>query len=118
MAGKKTSLRKDAEPSAQDGSTVLKTARRKPPNAGKGRVKGVPNRATANAREAIARFVDANADRLQSWLDEIKEKEGAKAAMACFTDLIEYHVPKLGRMEHTGKDGASLPIVLHIAGPE
>lgn len=45
--------------------------------------------------------------RVQGWLDEIHAKDGPKAAMACFTDLIEYHVPKLARSEveqhHDGK---------------
>lgn len=79
------------------------TINRKPPNAGKGRVKGVPNKATALAREAIARFVDGNADRLQRWLDKIEKEEGALAAFKCFTDVIEYHVPKLARHEHAGR---------------
>lgn len=93
-------------------STVEKPAkkRRMPPNAGKGRVKGTPNKATANAREAIARFVDGNADRLQGWLEEIAadEKQGAVAAMRCFLEVLEYHVPKLARVELTGKNGEAV----------
>ena len=84
----------------------------KPPNAGKGRRKGVPNKATANAREAIARFVDGNASRLQGWLDEIYEDKGPMAAFECVKDLIEYHVPKLARTEITGKDQG--PLVVEI----
>ena len=64
-----------------------------------GRSRGTPNRATANAREAIARFVDGNADRLQGWLDSIAQEDGPKAAFDCFLSLIEYHVPKLTRSE-------------------
>ena len=79
-------------------------------NRGKGRVQGVPNKATKNAREAIARLVDDNADRIQGWLNEIEAEQGAKAALACFIDLIEYHVPKLARTEHTGKDGGPLVV--------
>ena len=79
--------------------------RPKPPNAGMGRPKGVPNKATANAREAIARFVDGNAERLQGWLDEIAATDGPKAAWQCFMDTLEFHVPKLARTEVTGKDG-------------
>lgn len=92
-------------------STVEKGAEKKlPPNAGKGRVKGVPNRATSQAREAIARFVDGNAERLNEWLEEIYAQDGPKAAFNCFTDLLEYHVPKLARHEHTGEDGAPLQV--------
>lgn len=75
-----------------------------------GRTKGTPNKATLAAREAIAQFVDGNAARLQGWLDEIAEEEGAKAAFECFTDLLEYHVPKLARTELTGPDGGQLQV--------
>lgn len=74
---------------------------------------GTPNKATAQAREAIARFVDGNAHRLQEWLDEIAEKEGAKAALTCFVDLIEYHVPKLARTELTGGEDDK-PITMSV----
>lgn len=79
-----------------------------------GRRAGTPNKATASAREAIARFVDGNADRLQEWLDKIAESDGPRAAFNCFTDLLEYHVPKLARNEHTGKDGGAIIVQ---AGP-
>jgi hypothetical protein len=72
---------------------------------GAGRPKGLPNKTTVAAREAIARFVDGNADRLQGWLDEIAEDQGPAAAFKCFADLLEYHVPKLARTELTGADG-------------
>ena len=72
---------------------------------GPGRPKGMPNKSTAAAREAISRFVDGNAERLQGWLDEIHAEKGAEAAFGCFTSLLEYHVPKLARTELTGKDG-------------
>lgn len=79
-----------------------------------GRHKGVPNKSTTNAREAIARFIDGNAHRLQGWLDEIakSKKHGPTVAMRCLTDLLEYHVPKLGRVELTGEDGGPLQVKL------
>lgn len=73
----------------------------KKPNQGK---RG-PNKTTLLAREAIARFVDGNAERLQGWLDEIAESKGPEAAFKCFADMLEYHVPKLARHEHTGEGG-------------
>jgi hypothetical protein len=81
-----------------------------PPGPGPGRPKGLPNKSTASAREAIARFIDGNASRLQGWLEEIYEKDGPQAAVKCFNDLVEYHVPKLARMEHTGEGGG--PVVI------
>ncbi len=95
-------------------NTVPKGAKPKGKPRGGSR-KGIPNKSTANAREAIARFVDGNSDRLQGWLDEIAadERQGARAAMACFLEVLEYHVPKLARIEHAGdltvkKDAADL----------
>ena len=88
-------------------------------NAGKGRKPGVPNKATAAAREAIARFVDGNAHRLQEWLDQVADgvqnyegeyivKPDPEKAYSLFQSVIEYHVPKLARTEHTGKDGGAI----------
>jgi hypothetical protein len=78
-----------------------------------GRVAGVPNKSTALAREAIAKFVDGNSHKLQEWLDDIatNEKLGPKVAFDCFMQVAEYHVPKLARTEHTGD--ATAPIT-HI----
>jgi hypothetical protein len=69
-----------------------------------GRVAGVPNKSTALAREAIAKFVDGNSHKLQEWLEEIanNEKLGPKVAFDCFMQVAEYHVPKLARTEHAG----------------
>jgi hypothetical protein len=78
-----------------------------------GKPKG-PNKSTKLAREAITVFIDGNADRLQGWLDEIAQTEGPKAAFQCFTDLIEYSVPKLSRTEHSGIDGEPIQHVSQI----
>ena len=96
---------------------------------GAGRKTGVPNKKTVLAREAIAKFVDGNAGRLQSWLDKvangvlagtrISEKTGKvikvyhvrpnpQRAFELFQSVIEYHVPKLSRSELTGGDGQPL----------
>jgi len=85
-----------------------------------GRVKGVPNKSTALAREAIANFVDNNAERLQGWLDEIAEKEGPLVAFRCVADVLEYHVPKLARTELTGEGGGPLVFAprIVIGGPD
>ena len=77
----------------------------------KGRPAGSPNKSTALAREAIAKFVDGNSDKLQGWLDEIaaNEKLGPKVAFDCFMQVAEYHVPKLARVEQVGD--AEKPVV-------
>ena len=76
---------------------------------GPGRPKGLPNKATQQAREAIARFVDGNAHRLQEWLDRIADEDPEKA-FSLFQSVIEYHVPKLARQEITGKDGGPVQV--------
>jgi len=67
----------------------------KRPNQGK---HGSP-KATLAAREAIAKFVDGNSEKLQIWLDEIHATDGARAAFDCFTKLLEFHVPKQSRAD-------------------
>lgn len=84
---------------------------------GGGSRKDCPNKSTENAREAIARFVDGNAGRLNRWLDEIEANDGPKAAFQCFSDLLEYHVPKLARHEHTGKGGGAITINVNTGVP-
>lgn len=95
---------------------------------GQGRPKGIPNKATADARAAIGQFVDGNAHRLQAWLDDVakgvKNEDGdyvvlpnPEKAFALFQSVVEYHVPKLARTELTGKDGdpmqvQSVPLVI------
>lgn len=75
----------------------------KKPNQGK---RG-PNKTTVQAREAIAKLVDGNADRLQAWLDAIAadKKQGPAVAFKLLMDVMEYHVPKLARTEHVGEGG-------------
>jgi hypothetical protein len=69
-----------------------------------GRPAGKPNKATTEAREAIALFVDNNAHRLTGWLDQVAE-ENPEKAFQLFQSVIEYHVPKLARNEqqHSGE---------------
>ncbi len=82
---------------------------------GAGRPKGSPNRTTALAREAIAKFVDGNVERLQGWLDEIAADadHGPLVAFNCVLNLLEYHVPKLARTELTGKEGGDI-VTRHV----
>lgn len=92
-----------------DSKEQKSAGRRKPPG---GSRKGIPNKATQNAREAIARLVDGNAWRMEEWLQRIEQEEGPLAAWKCMQDVIEYHIPKLSRTEHTGKDGKDLTVTL------
>jgi hypothetical protein len=91
---------------------VIKKASKTGRPPGPGRPKGLANKSTVAAREAIARFVDGNAHRVQEWLDLIAETEGPLKAFQCYTDMIEYHVPKLSRTELTGKDEGPVQMVI------
>ena len=91
------------------------------PKKGAGRPMGSPNKATEDARQAIASFVDGNAHRLTTWLDQVaagvENDDGTYAvppnpakAFDMFQSVVEYHIPKLARMEHSGSD--SSPVVI------
>lgn len=80
-----------------------------------GRVAGQPNKATVEARAAIGMFVDQNAHRLKGWLDAVAAgdpsndiKPNPAKAFELFQSVVEYHVPKLNRSEHTGEGGGSI----------
>lgn len=100
---------------------------------GSGRAPGVPNKATRDARLAIAAFVDDNAGRMQEWLDQVAngvprcdadgnqryDDEGEplwlvppnpEKAYNMLRDVVEYHVPKLARSEMTGAGGGPIGI--------
>jgi hypothetical protein len=85
-------------------------------NAGKGRPKGAPNKATTDVRKAIALFAEDNAESFAEWIktvaygdgDQVKPDPGKAADL--YLKAIEYHIPKLGRVEHTGKNGG--PVVI------
>jgi predicted transcriptional regulator len=102
--------------------TNLVKSARKPPRAGMGRPAGVPNKATAIAREAIAQFVDGNSHKMQEWLEQVatgvQDEETGKwlvppnpeKAFAMLQSVVEYHVPKLARQELVGDDKAPVKI--------
>jgi hypothetical protein len=89
----------------------------------KGRPVGSPNKSTAMAREAIAKFVDGNAHKMQEWLekvangvyDDVTEKwiapPNPSKAFELLQTVMEYHVPKLARTEVVGDETAP---VTHI----
>lgn len=98
---------------------------------GPGRPKGVPNKATATVREAIARVLEGNVENFSTWLASVAEGEkelrmedgkpvldengepimkwlrqpDPGAALKLAMDMAEYHIPKLARTEINGEIG-------------
>ena len=123
----------------EDGSKVK--IKRMPPNAGKGRPVGAVNKHTAIAKEAIAKFVDKNSPRMQHWLEEVAQgipktdKEGCirydkngdivwivppnpEKAFLMLQAVMEYHLPKLARVESVGDEAAPQRMVISWKRPE
>lgn len=80
-----------------------------PPNAGKGRAKGVPNKATTAFRETIQRLLESNSENVSLWLKQVAAEDPAKA-LDLVSKLAEYASPKLARTEVSGTDGQPLQI--------
>jgi hypothetical protein len=90
-----------------------------------GRRPGTPNKATNDARQAIALFVEESTPRLLEWLQQVADgipehdlKPNPAKAIELVQGLCEYHIPKLARTEHTGKDGGAIEssVTLEIVG--
>jgi hypothetical protein len=76
-----------------------------------GRKKGVPNKTTTDVRKAIAQLAELNIPKLNAWLSRVAMQDPARAA-EILLKAIEYHIPKLGRTEVTGKDGGDLTVTV------
>jgi hypothetical protein len=74
-----------------------------------GRSAGTPNKATVDVRAAIAIFAQENVERMSGWLNDIDDP--AKR-LDLYLRALEYHVPKLGRTEHTGEGGGDIVVRL------
>ena len=80
----------------------------KRPNQGK---RG-PGKVPSQARAALAEFADANAGRLQGWLDDVAERDGAAAAFGLYVKMLEFVVPKVARQELVGDTAAKQEITV------
>ena len=91
---------------------------------GAGRPKGVPNKATTEAREAVKAILDSNLPFIESWIqataDGIFDDQAGKwivppnPAKACdiVQNMVEYAVPKLARTEVVGDEKAPQRMVV------
>ena len=64
-----------------------KAVKRKPPNAGKGRKKGVPNKATKQVREALEGALNAG-DGAQKFFEKLKDEQPV-----AFTNIVSKLIP-------------------------
>lgn len=106
---------------SRDDSKVEESTKRLPPNAGKGRVAGVPNKTTKTLREAIleaAKNVGSEikpgcSDGLVAYLEDVAAKD-KKAMSALLSKVLPMTV--VGPENPDGSDG---PVVIKIyAGPK
>jgi hypothetical protein len=92
------------------------------PNLNVGRKAGAVNKATSQAREAIARFVDGNAPSMQKWLEQVADGvkndddkyivlPNPEKAFGMLQSVMEYHLPKLARTEHLGDEDQPVKII-------
>jgi hypothetical protein len=86
-----------------------------------GRPPGSLNKATREAKTAIAAFVDGNAHRLEEWLDAVARgdpdhdvKPNPAKAFELFQSVIEYHLPKMARTELAGDPDAPIEVNLDV----
>ena len=88
----------------------------------KGRPKGSPNKSTAMAREAIAQFVEGNAPSMQKWLEQVADGvkneqdkfivlPNPEKAFGMLQSVMEYHLPKLARTEHSGDEEQPVKVI-------
>lgn len=106
-----------------DTSKVQAGAARKPPNAGKGRVKGVPNKVTREFRETVQKLLDENRDNVGRWLTLVAEGDGTEKgqpdpgrALDLLAKLAEYAAPKLARTVVAGDPDAPQRVEFGWAG--
>lgn len=84
-----------------------------------GRTKGTPNKVNREFRETVRQLLDDNADNVGVWITQVAEGHGeSKADPAKALDLLaklaEFAAPKLGRIEHTGRDGGPMESITRI----
>lgn len=90
-----------------------------PPNAGKGRAKGVPNKATTEFRETVKQLLEDNRENVAIWLKAVADgggdpdKADPGKALDLMAKLAEFAAPKLARTEHVGEGGGA--VILKLA---
>lgn len=79
----------------------------RPPKSG--RKKGTPNKLTEEAREVFKAMFERLAPKAEKWIEDAADEDPARGADLALR-LAEFHIPKLGRTEVTGKDGGPVKL--------
>jgi hypothetical protein len=104
--------------------------KRMPPNAGKGRKPGVPNKVTQEFRVTIQKLLDDNRENIGKWVEQvangippIQDAQGRflhpgrpgdpAQALRCLGHLADFAAPRLSRAEVTGEAGGPLNVIIH-----
>lgn len=66
--------------------------------AGKGRMPGIPNKATTNFRQTVTQLLADNSTNVGVWLERVSKNDPAKA-LDLLAKLAEYAAPKLSKVE-------------------
>lgn len=96
--------------------------RPKPPRAGMGRPKGIPNKATKAFRETVKALLEDNSENVSKWLTAVAEgdpdrdvKPDPGKALDLMAKLAEFAAPKLSRAEIAGDPDKPLQTVVKWA---
>ena len=76
-----------------------------------GRPKGSLNKKTNDIRKAYKEFIEDNVDKFQEWIEQVAEKNPAKA-LELVSGLSDFVLPKLARTEVVGDEEQPLNIDL------
>lgn len=74
-----------------------------------GRKAGTPNKVSADVRACVALIAQNLVGEAEDWIRRGAKKQPLKAAQV-LGQLLEYHIPKISRIEHTGHDGGPLQV--------
>ncbi len=80
-----------------------------------GRVRGTPNKATAEARAVAIAFLQRRTDREIDALWKRAKYESPTKALAMWLGAMEFVMPKLGRTEHVGDQGGPIRAAMEVA---
>ena len=76
----------------------------------KGKPKGAKNKVTLVVKEILTAAIENEFENIGPTLAKIRT-ESSVDYLKCLTNLMEYVVPKLGRVEHTGDMVLNIPTI-------